>query len=128
MTDTAKRLFGRVDSMYRYLVMSYQLGVVSKAIDSLDRSERRQLVELTDRKTQATLAELSRSAAESFSRVRSDNAQVRLHAIAQWLGSAFLETRDTTDGDFQEIHRRVARTLRQVRDSLPRPATRAAAA
>ena len=127
MTEATKRLFGRVDAMYRYLVMSYQLGVVSKTIDTLDRSERRQLVELTERKTQGSIAENSRSAAESFSRVKSDNAQVRLHAIAQWLGSAFLETRDSADDDFREIHRRVARTLRQVRDSLPRPAARAAA-
>jgi hypothetical protein len=127
MSEKAKSLIGRVDAMYRYLVMNYQLGVVSKAIDALDRTERRQLVELAERKTQGSPSESTRSSAESFARVRSDNAQVRLHALAQWIGSAFLETRDSPNGDFQEIHKRLLRTLRTLRESLPRQGARVAA-
>ncbi|HET9485099.1 MAG TPA: hypothetical protein VFO79_14155 [Xanthomonadales bacterium] len=114
--------------MYRYLVMNYQLGVVGKAIDALDRNERRQLVELADRKTQGSVSESTRSAAEAFARVRSDNAQMRLHALAQWIGSAYLETRDSPHADFQTLHRRLLRTLRQLRDSLPRAGAGARAA
>jgi hypothetical protein len=116
-------LFGRVDAMYRYLVMNYQLGVVGKAIDALDRSERRQLVELADKKSQG-----ARTSAEAFGRVRSSNAQMRLHGIAQWIAAITAETRDSPNGDFQEIHKRTLRLIRQVRESVPRPATGTATA
>ncbi|HVF34270.1 MAG TPA: hypothetical protein VND91_02990 [Candidatus Saccharimonadia bacterium] len=126
MTEAAKvGLFGRVDAMYRYLLMSYQLGVVSKAVEGFDRQDRRQLSELAERKTQAPGAELLRSSGEAFSRVRSSNTQMRLHAVAHWLGAAFLETRDSSNEDLQEIHRRVARVLRQLRET-PRGARAAA--
>lgn len=127
MTEALKGgLFRRVDAMYRYLLMSYQLGVVAKAVDGFDRQDRRQLAELVQRKSQATGSDEARSSAEAFSRVRSSNTQMRLHAVAQWLGAAFLETRDSANGDLQEIHRRVAKVLRQLQESLPR-GTRAAA-
>jgi len=127
VTEVAKGgLFGRVDAMYRYLMMSYQLGVVTKAVEGFDGQDRRQLAELAQRKTQSAGSEVARSSAEAFSRVRSSNAQMRLHAVAHWLGAAFLETRDSADGDLQEIHRRVARVLRQLYEALPR-GTRAAA-
>lgn len=125
MTEAGRGLFGRVDAMYRYLVMNYQLGVVGKAIGGLDRAERRQLVELADRKAQGA-HESARSSAEAFGRVRSSNAQMRLHGIAQWIAAIGAETRDSENADFQEINRRTQRLLRQVRDSLPRSATRAA--
>jgi len=118
-------LFGRVDAMYRYLVMNYQLGVVGKAIDALDRAERRQLIELADKKANGT-SESARTSAEAFGRVRSSNAQMRLHGIVQWITAITAETKDSPNGDFQEINKRTQRLMRQVRDSLPRSATRAA--
>ena len=127
MAEQAKGFMGKVDALYRYVVMSYQLGVVAKSIDALERTERRQLVELAERKTQGSPSESTRSSAEAFARVRSDNPHVRLHAIAQWIGSAFLETRDSANADLQEIHKRLLRTLRQLRESLPRQGTRVAA-
>jgi hypothetical protein len=125
VTEAARGLFGRVDAMYRYLVMNYQLGVVGKAIDALDRAERRQLVELADKKANGG-NESARTSAEAFGRVRSSNAQMRLHGIVQWISAITAETRESPNGDFQEINQRTQRLMRQVRDSLPRPATRAA--
>jgi len=123
VTETAKRLFGRIDAMYRYLVLNYQLGVVGKAIEGLDRQDRRQLLEIVDKKTQAPATDAARTGStEAFQRVKSANAQLKLYALAHWVGAIYLETRDSPDGDFQEIHRRVLRMLRQVRDSLPRSA------
>ena len=125
MTEAGRGLFGRVDAMYRYLVMNYQLGVVGKAIDALDRAERRQLIELADKKANGT-SESARTSAEAFGRVRSSNAQMRLHGIVQWITAITAETKDSPNGDFQEINKRTQRLMRQVRDSLPRSATRAA--
>lgn len=128
MTQLAKRLKGRIDSMYRYLVLNYQLGAVSRAIEALDRDDRRQLLELANRKTQGTGQDTALSAAEAFSRIRSENTQLRLHSLAQWLGAVYVETRDSIDGDLQDLHRRVLRTLRTLRDSVPSPAPAKAAA
>lgn len=118
MTESGKGgLFGRVDAMYRYLLMSYQLGVVGKAVDAFDRQDRRLLAELTEKKVQSPGSESTRSSGEAFSRVRSSNAQMRLHAVAHWLCAAHVETRDSSNEDLQEIHRRVARVLRQLRET-----------
>jgi hypothetical protein len=126
MNDFGKRLLGRIDTMYRYLVLNYQFGVVGKAIERLDREDRRQLLELVNRRTQAAGPDPNISA-EAFTRLRSDNSQLRMHALANWIGAVYVETRDSADGDLQDLHRRVLKTLRTLREETPtRSAPRAA--
>lgn len=118
MNDFGKRLLGRIDQMYRYLVLNYQFGVVTKAVDRLDRADRRQLLELVNRRTQATGPDPNVSA-EAFTRLRSDNSQLRMHALANWIGAVYVETRDSADGDLQDLHRRLLKTLRTLREAAP---------
>ena len=118
MNDFGKRLLGRIEEMYRYLVLNYQFGVVTKAVDRLDRSDRRQLLDLVNRRTQAAGPDASVSA-EAFARLRSDNSQLRMHALANWIGAVYVETRDSADGDLQDLHRRLLKTLRMLREAMP---------
>jgi hypothetical protein len=54
-----------------------------------------------------------------FSRVKSDNPQVKLRGIALWLTVAYHETKDSKYGEIQELHRHLMRTLRILKESAP---------
>ena len=54
-----------------------------------------------------------------FTRVRSDNPQVKLRGIALWLTVAYYETKDSKYGEVQNLHRQLMRTLRILKESAP---------
>ncbi|HZP64820.1 MAG TPA: hypothetical protein VFB32_00805 [Rudaea sp.] len=54
-----------------------------------------------------------------YSRVKSDNPQLKLRGIALWLTVAYHETKDSKYGDVQELHRHLMRTLRILKESAP---------
>jgi hypothetical protein len=54
-----------------------------------------------------------------FSRVKSDNPQVKLRGIALWLTVAYHETKDSKYGEIQNLHRQLMRTLRVLKESVP---------
>src|SRR5690242_4934228 len=100
MNQFGKRLMTRIDTMYRYIFLNYQYGLVARAVDALDRNDRKTLLEVVNRRTQAATAD-SNVSAEAFARLRSGNSQLRMHALANWLGAVYVETRDSEDGDLQ---------------------------
>jgi hypothetical protein len=53
-----------------------------------------------------------------FSRVKSDNLQVRLRGIALWLAVVYHETRDSAYAEPEALHRRVLGILRMLKDSV----------
>lgn len=124
MTELTKLLAGRIDAMFRYMVLNHQLGAVAKSIERLDRHERLQLVALANRKTRGIEIE-SRTSGDAYARIKSSNSYLRVMALAQWLAIAYQETRDATDGDFKILHKKLQRTLRGLRDSV-QPLARAA--
>ena len=117
MPEIAKLFTGRIDAMLRYMILSYQLGAVTKSIENLDRHERLQLVELANRKTRGIEIE-SRSSGDAFARIRSTNSYMRVVALAQWLSIAYQESRDSANGDLQSLHKKLQRTLRGLRESV----------
>ena len=117
MPEIARIFTGRIDAMLRYVVLSYQLGAVTKSIEGLDRHERLQLVELANRKTRGIEIE-TRTSGDAFARIRSGNSYMRVMALAQWLSIAYQETRDSANGDLNTLHKKLQRTLRGLRESV----------
>ena len=117
MTEIAKLFTGRIDAMLRYVVLSYQLGAVTKSIEGLDRQERLQLVELANRKTRGVDIE-THTSGHAFARIRSTNSYMRVMALAQWLAIAYQETRDSNNDDYKTLHKKLQRTLRTLRESV----------
>lgn len=54
-----------------------------------------------------------------LSRARSDNPHVRIRGLALWLTVAYHETRGSTLGALDEVHRSVLRTLRLLKEWAP---------
>ena len=52
-----------------------------------------------------------------YSRVKSDNPQVKLRGIALWLTVAYHETKESKYGEIQNLHRNLMRTLRILKES-----------
>jgi hypothetical protein len=52
-----------------------------------------------------------------YSRVKSDNPQVKLRGIALWLTVAYHETKESKYGEIQNLHRQLMRTLRILKES-----------
>ena len=52
-----------------------------------------------------------------YSRVKSDNLQVKLRGIALWLTVAYHETKESKYGEIQNLHRQLMRTLRILKES-----------
>ena len=120
MNDFTTRLIDRFGAFRRYLTLRRQLAAIDKLITDLSPSERVQLIDLTARDIgQRSKDEDTES---GFARARSENIHLRLHGIAQWLGVAYRETRDSRHEEVRDLHREVMRSLRLLRESVGRVA------
>lgn len=61
-------------------------------------------------------------------RAKSDNSHIKLRGIALWLAVAFYETKDSPFAGHQTLHRKLMRSLRELKESLPKEQLAALAA
>ena len=99
--------------MVHYVRIGRELGVVNQVLASLDYEDccqvNEQLTKGLDRN------EIVAEREEAFNRVRSDSLVMRRTGLAQWLATAFLETRDVDSDSIRERHKEVEKTIRDLR-------------
>ena len=96
--------------MVHYVRIGRELGVVNQALAILNYEEccwvNEQVTKGLDRN------EIVSEREEAFNRVRSDSAVMRRTGLAQWLATAFLETRDIDSDSIRERHQAIQKTIR----------------
>jgi hypothetical protein len=130
------RIVNRIIALSRSIQLNRQFREIEKSIAELPASGRAQLAAIAMREF-ATAAKCEfphlygtvdqnqryqpwGSGTElGYSRVKSDNAQVKLRGIALWLTVAYYETKDSKFGEAQNLHRQLMRTLRILKETMP---------
>jgi len=130
------RIVSRLIALSRSIQLNRQFREIEKSIADLPLASRRQLAAIAMREF-ATAAKCEfphlYGTPESdqryqpwgsgtdlgFSRVKSDNPQVKLRGIALWLTVAYHETKESKYGEIQNLHRQLMRTLRILKESAP---------
>lgn len=96
--------------MAYYVRIGRELGVVEQILTNLTYDEccqvNAQLSKSLDRNEIIAVRE------EAFARARSDSAVMRRTGLAQWLATAFLETRDIDSDSIRERHQSIQKTIR----------------
>jgi len=119
--DSLRQLLSSVSSQAvtfaMYLRLGRELKVVEMALVGLNREECRHVNTLVQRHLDRFDAGASLD--DAFTRVRSENATLRLSGIAQWLAGAFIDTRDANVESLQLRHTDIKRTLRMLRLRAP---------
>lgn len=128
------RIINRVLAMSRTLQLNRQFKEVERAIAQMPPAALQQLAVLSLRE----LAQAGRSEYPhlygtppeqryapwgagtdiGISRVRSDNAQVRMRGIALWIAVAYHETKESPVAAATEQHRQILRVLRQLKGHI----------
>lgn len=125
----------RVLALSRSVQLNRQLREIDRIIETMALPTRARLAALTSRECeQAAQCEFPHlygtppeqrftpwgtGAEIGYSRVRSDNLQVRMRGIALWLAVVFHETRDSAIAEPAALHRRVLGILRMLKDAAP---------
>ena len=96
--------------MAYYVRLGRELGVVEQILTNLTYDEccqvNAQLAKSLDRNEIIAVRE------EAFNRARSDSSVMRRTGLAQWLATAFLETRDVDSDSIRERHQAIQKTIR----------------
>jgi hypothetical protein len=96
--------------MAYYVRLGRELGVVDSILTNLTYDEccqvNAQLSKSIDRNEIVAVRE------EAFTRARSDSSVMRRTGLAQWLATAFLETRDIDNDGIRERHKQIQLTIR----------------
>lgn len=125
----------RLIALTRALQLRRQLREINKALIQLSPPARRQLARIALREFAcASKSEFPHLYATppdekyrpwgsgtdiGLERLRSDNLQVRLRGAALWLTVAYHETKDSSFGEQQALHRQVMRLLRILKEAIP---------
>ncbi len=130
------RIVSRLIALSRSIQLNRQFREIEKSIAELPLASRRQLAAIAMREF-ATAAKCEfphlygtpdadqryqpwgSGTDLGFSRVKSDNPQVKLRGIALWLTVAYHETKESKYGEIQNLHRQLMRTLRVLKESAP---------
>ena len=131
------RIVTRIIALTRSIQLNRQFREIEKTINELPSASRRQLAGIAMREFAAAakceFPHLYGTTEQQgqryqpwgngtdlgFSRVRSDNPQVKLRGIALWLTVAYHETKDSQYGEVQNLHRHLMRTLRVLKECVP---------
>lgn len=115
--DRLRQLFSAVSAqalgMAYYVRLGRELGVIDSVLGTLSFEECCQVDAQLTRSLERDGISADRD--EAFSRVRSDNSALRRTGLAQWLSTAYFETRDVTNGDIQQRHLEVKRAIRALK-------------
>ncbi len=128
------RIVNRIIALSRSIQLNRQFREIEKSIAELPASGRSQLAAIAMREF-ATAAKCEfphlygtvdqnqryqpwgSGTDLGYSRVKSDNPQVKLRGIALWLTVAYYETKDSKFGEVQNLHRQLMRTLRILKET-----------
>ena len=128
------RIVTRLIALSRSIQLNRQFREIERAIADLPLAGRRQLAAIAMREF-ATAAKCEfphlygtpeneqryqpwgSGTDLGYSRVKSDNLQVKLRGIALWLTVAYHETKESKYGEIQNLHRQLMRTLRILKES-----------
>ena len=130
------RIVTRIIALTRSIQLNRQFREIEKIINELPAASRRQLAGIAMREFAAAakceFPHLYGTTDQGqryqpwgtgtdlgFSRVKSDNPQVKLRGIALWLTVAYHETKDSQYGEVQNLHRHLMRTLRVLKETVP---------
>ena len=131
------RIVTRIIALTRSIQLNRQFREIEKSIAELPLASRRQLAAIamrefaaaakcefphlygTSDQTQQRYQPWGKGTDVGMSRVKSDNAQVKLRGIALWLTVAYHETKDSQYGEVQNLHRQLMRTLRVLKECVP---------
>ncbi len=118
----------------RSWMLRRQLSEVEKVIRSLNSEQRRALFALTQREFSAAGKESQphlyaseghdryspwgRGTEVALERIRSGNQTLCLRGLALWLAVAYHETKDVEYSHIEDLHRRILRSVRQLRESV----------
>ena len=96
--------------MAYYVRLGRELGVIEAILTNLTYDEccqvNAQLSKSLDRNEIIAVRD------EAFTRARSDSAVMRRTGLAQWLATAYLETRDVDSDSIRERHVAIQKTIR----------------
>ena len=93
-----------------YVRVGRELGVVEDLLAQLTRDECVQVATQLAKSLERN--EITAVREEAFARARSDSAVMRRTGLAQWLATAFLETRDADGDAIRERHKAIEKTIR----------------
>ena len=118
----------------RCWMLRRQLSEVEKYMARLNTEQRRALLALTQREFAAAGQESQphlyaseghdryspwgRGTELALERMRSGNQTLGVRGVALWLAVAYHETKDVGYASIDEVHRRVLRSVRQLRESV----------
>lgn len=125
----------RIIALSRAVQLGRQLREIERLLETLSPSTQKRLAELTVREVetaaQCEFPHLYTTPPEQryrpwgngteigFTRVKSDNLQVRLRGIALWLAVVYHETRESSFSEPEQLHRRVLGVMRQLKQADP---------
>jgi hypothetical protein len=129
-----RQMVGRLLAMTRIMKLGRQLREIENAIYALPSPLERQVASIAARELdlasrcdppwmygaapeEAGMAWGS-GAETGITRVRSDNPQVRMRGIGLWLAVTYYETRETEIAGASELHRRIMRVVRHLKERL----------
>jgi hypothetical protein len=114
--DRLRQLFSAVSAqalgMAYYVRLGRELGVVDSVLGTLSYDDCCQVTAQLMRSLERD--EITAERDEAFNRLRSDNNTLRRTGLAQWLSTAYLETRDVESGDIQQRHIEIKRVIRAL--------------
>lgn len=125
--DRLRQLFNAVSAqalgMAYYVRIGRELGVVESVLGTLTYDDccivNAQMMKGMERD------EIVAGREDAFNRLRSENATLRRTGLAQWLCTAFLETRDVMNDSVQQRHVDIKRTIRALQKRAAPPVARA---
>lgn len=125
----------RIIALSRAVQLGRQLREIERVLATLTPPTQKRLAELTVREVEAAaqceFPHLYSTPPEQryrpwgngtdigFTRVKSDNLQVRMRGIALWLAVVYHETRESTFSEPEQLHRRVLGIMRQLKQAGP---------
>ncbi len=128
-------MVSRVIAISRYFVLKRQYREVVKAMRELTPMHRRALATLTVREWQTASKQpfpylygskkedlykpWGSGTATGISKMRSENAQIKLRGMALWLAVAYHETATAPYAELQQLHRDMMKVLRELRGLVP---------
>ena len=124
--DRLRQLFNAVSAqalgMAYYVRLGRELGVVETVLGTLTYEDCCQVNVQLMRSLERD--EIVAGREDAFTRLRSDNNTLRRTGLAQWLCTAYLETRDVVNENVQQRHLEVKRTIRALQKRAEPPAAR----